>query len=207
MQLKQYGRNIYLIGAQSTGKTTLFNALRTCFSTPENSEEVPQSIEETARIIFKQEGFEFAAVDTLSDFDKYLSIQRTILRAQLKAEDEALRKGNWFISDRSGLDCLIYASNCIGREGAGVLSQTSELEQLKARMQEGRIIVCEPVADWLKDDRTGLRPIPKSKENWFAIHQEFCRLLDDLGWNYEVLPSGMTSLEEGVAFVRHGINK
>ncbi|KUI73628.1 hypothetical protein VM1G_09231 [Cytospora mali] len=207
MQSKQYGRNIYLIGAQSTGKTTLFNALRRCFLKPEDSEKVPQFIEETARIVFKQEGFEFAAVDTLSNFDKYLSVQRTILRAQLKAEDEAVKKGNWFISDRSGLDCLIYASNYIGREGAGVLSQMSELGQLKARMQEGRIIVCEPVADWLKDDGTGFRPIPKSKEHWFAIHQEFCQLLDDLGWNYEVLPSGMTSLEERVAFVRHGMNK
>lgn len=206
MPPKQPPQNIYIVGAQSTGKTTLLNSLRAHFdrapSIPEAGK--PQIIEETARIVFKQEGFRFAAVDTQSNFDEYLGIQRSILKAQLEAEDEALRKGKWFISDRSGLDCLIYAAKYVGREGAEQLSETHELAKLKARMQEGRIIVCEPVADWLKDDGTGFRPIPELKEQWLAVHKEFCELLGDLGLRYEVLPARITSLEERVTVVLSG---
>lgn len=204
MQPKQPPRSIYIIGAQSTGKTTLLNALRDHYSKPGHpDDDAPQFIEETARIVFKQEGFAFAAVDTQSNFDKYLEIQRMILKTQLEAEDEALRKGQWFISDRSGLDCLIYASKYVGREGAEALSQTPELARLNVRMQKGRIVVCEPVLDWLKDDGTGFRPIPELKENWLAVHKEFCELLDRLGWEYNVLPSSMRSLQERVAFALH----
>lgn len=194
-------RNVYIIGAQSTGKTTLLNALRVHYSKPGISEhDAPEFIEETARIVFKQQGFAFAAVDTRSNFDKYLEIQRMILKTQLEAEDEALRRGRWFISDRSGIDCLIYASKYVGKEGAEALAQTHEMERLKARMEESRIIVCEPVADWLEDDGTGHRPIPELKENWLAVHGEFCKLLDGLGWKYDILPSSIMSLEERVIF-------
>ncbi|ROW12902.1 hypothetical protein VPNG_04762 [Cytospora leucostoma] len=195
-------KNIYIIGAQSTGKTTLLNALRAHFDRAPSVSEVdkPQIIEETARIVFKQEGFKFAAVDTLSNFDEYLGILRLILKAQLEAENEALRKSKWFISDRSGLDCLIYAAKYLGHEGAEQLSKTPELAKLKARMQEGRVIVCEPVADWLKDDGSGFRPIPEIKEQWLAVHTEFCELLNGLGLRYEVLPARITSLEERVTF-------
>ena len=194
-------RNIYIIGAQSTGKTTLLNALRRHFSHAGTSDDPePQFIEETARLVFKQKGFTFAAIDTQSDFDKYLEIQQAILRTQLEAEDEALRKGKWFVSDRSGLDCLIYAAKYVGTKCAEELSRMPELERLKTRMREGRIIVCEPVAVWLEDDGSGLRPIPEHAEQWFSVHGEFCELLDGLGWKYEVLPSRMTDLDERVAF-------
>lgn len=202
MKTQQTRRNIYIIGAQSTGKTTLLNALRIYFFKAGNpNEDAPQFIEETARIVFEQEGFKFATIDTQSDFDKYLGIQKRILKTQLEAEDGALRNGKCFITDRSGLDCLVYTSKYVGKEGADALSQTPELAELKARMQEGRVIVCEPVADWLKDDGTGFRPIPEDKEQWFAVHEEFCELLNDLGWEYEVLPSTMTHHEDRVAFV------
>lgn len=204
-RLKQPPRSIYIIGAQCTGKTTLLNALRDHYSKKRNpGGDVPQFIEETARIVFKQEGFAFSAVDTRSNFDKYLEIQRTILRTQLEAEDKALRKGEWFISDRSGLDCLIYTTKYVGREGAEVLSRTPDFTRLKVRMQEGRVIVCEPVLDWLEDDGTGFRPIPELKEDWLAVHKEFCELLDGLGWEYDVLPSSMRSIQERVAFVVRG---
>ncbi|ROW06586.1 hypothetical protein VMCG_04458 [Cytospora schulzeri] len=74
------------------------------------------------------------------------------------------------------------------------------MAQLKVRMQEGRIIVCEPVLDWLEDDGTGFRPIPELKEDWLAVHKEFCEPLDGLGGRYHVLPSSM-SLQERVSFV------
>ncbi|KAK7747936.1 hypothetical protein SLS53_001188 [Cytospora paraplurivora] len=123
------------------------------------------------------------------------------MKAQLEAENEALRKSKRFISDRSGLDCLIYAAKSVRRKGAEQLSETPELANLKARMQEGRIIVCEPVVDWLKDDGTGFRPIPELKAQWLAVHKEFSELPNGLGLRYEVPPARVTSLEERVTFV------
>jgi predicted ATPase len=297
-------KNIYIIGAQSTGKTTLVNALEAYFQSQKKNTNhhdpssqrqrqqfpKPKIIKEVARTVLTKHAF--TAKDITSSKDRCMGLQRLILSAQAEAERGALRElelgsepnlepnmepvaesesisesgsrsghelapglGNglghglgpesisgsgsghgsglghghgekWFISDRSGVDPIVYAYQHINAQAAEELMATPEWKELKERMRKGLVVVCEPRVvgegresgesaegvesvdresvsvsrSWLTDD--GVRLMPASLEEWKGFHDLFCRVLEErMGLGFVVLPCGLVGIGERVAFV------
>jgi predicted ATPase len=141
----------------------------------------------------------FTANDITSSPARALALQNLILQAQLSAELDALGKGWWFISDRSGADPIVYARKYVSEDAASNLVKSAEWSELGERMRQSLVIVCEAGADWLTDDR--VRLMPQSKDDWVAFHQLFCRCLDEWGVKYEILPCSVTGIGERVSFI------
>lgn len=187
--------NIYIIGAQNTGKTTLVKALKKHFDRHENCKwqdkqiSAPKVIEELARGVLRKHGF--TADDISSSQVRAIELQRLILEAQLQAEVEF--GDTWFISDRSGFDPIIYAQRYVGNDAAQDLMASKEFIALKESMQKSLVIVCEAGADWLYDD--GVRLMPTSKDDWVAFHSLFCTSLKMADIAYIILPHSMTPIE------------
>ncbi|KAF4628610.1 hypothetical protein G7Y89_g9546 [Cudoniella acicularis] len=194
-------RNIYIVGAQCTGKTTLTNALEDHFKNTDdlvgNPISGPKFIKEVARTVLKQH--DFTASDIKFSPAKAFALQRFILKAQLAAESAISETGDWFISDRSGADPLVYARRYVGKDAESGLAQSSEWKELQGRLRKSLVIVCEAGADWLTDD--GVRLMPEDREDWVGFHQLFCRFLDEWDVKYEVLPFAVITLPERVEFV------
>ena len=95
---------------------------------------------------------------------------------------------------------------------------TPEWMELRERMREGLVVVCEPRAvgegadgesreggesgskSWLTDD--GVRLMPASLEEWKGFHDLFCRVLKErMGLGFVVLPCELVGVGERVAFV------
>ncbi|KAL6884101.1 AAA domain-containing protein [Trichoderma longibrachiatum] len=189
-------RNIYIIGAQCTGKTSLVNALEASFAdrfttTP------PAIVREVARSVLKTHGF--TASDITSDPGRCLQLQSFILEAQLSSEREALARNTWIISDRSGLDPIIYASRHVGEEAAKFLTSSDHWQELRERMSQSLVFVCETVEAWLVSD--GVRLMPRDVEDWMEYDREFCRMLEVEGIGYQKIPRSVEKLEDRVAFV------
>jgi nicotinamide riboside kinase len=196
-------RDVYIVGAQCTGKTTLVKALQDHFNKGDNFYERdghgisrPKIITEIARIVLQEHNF--TADDIKSSPTRALALQQLILQAQLSAE-RAMSEGEWFVSDRSGVDPIIYTRKYVSKDAESDLIKSPEWLELRERMRKSVVIVCEAGADWLTAD--GVRLMPESREDWIGFHQLFCRCLDDLGLNYEVLPCEVACLHERVAFV------
>ena len=115
------------------------------------------------------------------------------------ATEKVAETSQWFISDRSGFDPIVYARRYVGEEGARSLMEMEIWGELKERMGRSLVVVCEAGADWLVDD--GVRLMPENKEDWVAFHDLFCELLRDAGLDFVVLPCEMKHLAERVRFV------
>ncbi|KAL7622346.1 hypothetical protein AAE478_007850 [Parahypoxylon ruwenzoriense] len=192
--------NIYVVGAPCTGKTTLVKALQDHFEISSKREDTPGIISEVARTILRTQ--HFTADDIRSSPDRSLTFQQLILTAQLSAERAVLENNKWFISDRSGIDPIVYAKRYVSQEAATKLFQTLEWIELKERMGRSLIIVCEPGSGWLKDD--GVRLMPEDMEDWVQFHKMFCSTLDEMGLQYETLPHEMDNI---IDRARHVIAK
>jgi len=193
-------RNIYIIGPQSTGKTTLVNELRIeshqwSYNFPVKE---PEIISEVARSVLSKH--KFNANDITSSQERCLTLQRLILEAQAAAEKKVMERSEWFISDRSGIDPLVYARRYASAKGAAELQQLDVWNQVRARLANSLIVVCESGTPWLADD--GVRLMPQGEEDWLQLFQEFCALLDELGLRYTVVPRTMLPLSERAEFVR-----
>lgn len=196
--------NIYIVGAQCTGKTTLVKALDDHFSKTGNNEmdtaysvSRPLIISEVARNVLQEHNF--TAEDITSSPARALALQELILKAQLKAETAFSKEEGWFISDRSGADPIVYAKKYVGHDAANDFLRSQEWLDLKGRMNKSLVIVCEAGADWLTDD--GVRLMPESKDEWVGFHQLFCQSLGDWGVQFQVLPCNVTIRQERVAFI------
>jgi hypothetical protein len=67
------------------------------------------------------------------------------------------------------------------------------------------VVVCEPIAGWLKDD--GTRLMPGSFGEWMDLLQPFCSHLDESKISYDVLSSTLTSTSKRVSFVMSLLEK
>ncbi|KAH8158230.1 hypothetical protein CIB48_g10012 [Xylaria polymorpha] len=190
--------NIYIIGSQSTGKTTLVNDLSEHFEHhPIAVEARPGIIKEVARTILELHGF--TRGDIRSSKDRTLELQRLIIEGQFEAEKNELQTRPWFISDRSAVDPIIYAREYASREGADALVTSARWMEMRNRMAKSLVIVCEAGVDWLMDD--GVRLMPLDSAEWMQIHSRFCDTLAGVGLEYHVLPSRVGSRDERVKFV------
>ncbi|KAL8718567.1 MAG: hypothetical protein Q9225_004314 [Loekoesia sp. 1 TL-2023] len=192
-------QNIYIIGAQSTGKTTLVTALASYFEQPRtvSNDTIarPKVISEVARGVLQRH--RYTAEDIVSSKTRALELQRLILEAQYEAEDAA--RNDWYISDRSGLDPLVYARRYVGVDEMSALTQELPWQHLEQKMRRGLVIVCEAGGKWLVDD--GVRLMPQDRDAWLQMHATFCETLNELDIVYYVLPASITGLPHRIEFV------
>ena len=190
-------KNIYIVGAQCTGKTTLIGALSSHFTASSlSTTPAPLVFTEVARTVLRKHNL--TGSDIASSPSTNLLFQQLMIEAQYATEKVA-ETSQWFISDRSGFDPIVYARRYVGEEGARSLMEMEIWGELKERMGRSLVIVCEAGADWLVDD--GVRLMPENKEDWVAFHDLFCELLRDAGLDFVVLPCEMKDLAERVRFV------
>ncbi|KAL8853704.1 MAG: hypothetical protein Q9221_001515 [Calogaya cf. arnoldii] len=190
--------NIYIIGAQSTGKTTLVTALGEYFAENlgvEKSTFQPHQLKEVARGVLIRH--QFTANDITSSKTRALELQRLIIEAQAAAES-ALQNG-WYIADRSALDAVAYARQYVGETEAQSLREGGVWQEIEDKMRAGVVVLCEPGGEWLVDD--GVRLMPQDQTEWFALHSHFQSILAECGISYVVLSSSVSSLKQRVDFV------
>jgi len=186
-------QNIYVIGAQCTGKTTLVNALECHFKATNSSHSAsPVIIKEVARTVLQKH--KFTAADIRDSPERALQLQKLILAAQHEAETSTINNG--FISDRSGLDPVVYAKTYVGEGAAQEMMKSEVWKDIERNMRSARILVCEPGAAWLRDD--GVRLMPLDIDEWKSLHQSFCQILRQLDIAFKVVPKEMTDIHERV---------
>jgi len=116
----------------------------------------------------------------------------------MAAERSALREKSWFVSDRSGVDPIIYAMRYVGLDSARSLCESAEWSELKDRMTNSLVVLCE-AGTWLVDD--GVRLMPENKQDWIQFHAMFYTFLDEIGLQYHLVPCAMEDLSNRVSFV------
>jgi nicotinamide riboside kinase len=197
-------RNIYIIGAQSTGKSTLVNALKSSYAL-ENVGDVgqPHIIREIARTVLKAKSF--TREDITNSPSRAFELQRHILDAQREAEASASNDASysWYICDRSGLDPIVYAQLFVGKDAADVMMTSEAWRELKCKMRAGIVMLCEAGCSWLIDD--GIRLMPDDVDAWMRVDAAFRALLAAQGISYTVVSKEMISLQERVNVVRMAV--
>ena len=200
-------KSIYIIGAQSTGKTTLVNALARAFEEQATgaNKQTPRVIKEVARRIVQREA-QFSREEIASTPERALKLQHRILAAQYDAE-VTIRHANtpvsapeWYISDRSGLDPIVYARCLVGKEAAAEMLATTVWQELESRMKAGLVILCEAGGVWLQDD--GLRLMPEDLDEWLRVDASFRDMLEAQGIEYYVMSKKMLDIQDRVGLVR-----
>ncbi|KAL8732801.1 MAG: hypothetical protein Q9181_003828 [Wetmoreana brouardii] len=197
-QMPQGCPNIYIIGAQSTGKTTLVTALGEHFaqrSSLYTLTDEPAQLKEVARGVLKHHNF--TASDITSSKARALELQRLIIEAQAAAETALAN--TWYIADRSALDAVAYARQYVGIAEAESLRQGTIWHKIVQRMRAGVVVVCEPCREWLIDD--GVRLMPQDQTEWLELHSQFVDLLTGSEVRYTMLPCSISRLEDRIDFV------
>jgi predicted ATPase len=176
-------KNIYIVGAQCTGKTTLVNALESHFAS-RAAHNRPVIVREVARTVLKTHSL--AATDIRSSPQSAFEMQKLMLLAQVDAERQAMTEAGWYISDRSGVDPICYALSHAGEDAANDLLATEAWAELKPRLEGGLIVVCEAGCRWLVDD--GVRLMPLDQDEWMGFHVLFSVSWTDLGCHILFFP-------------------
>ncbi|KAF2140419.1 uncharacterized protein K452DRAFT_335572 [Aplosporella prunicola CBS 121167] len=196
--------NIYLTGAHCSGKTTLLQALQTHFLTQIHTKQ-PTIINEVVRPVMRAHAFTAADV---KDESKGPILQRATLAAQFVAEqrcnyndkDKGEGETTWFISDRSGLDPIVYAQTYVGSAAAAALQESFEWGVLRENMRGALVVLYEAGnADWVSADEVRVKY--ETVEEWEALHRCFVKMLGEQGIAFVVLPKETVDLGERVRFV------
>ena len=166
-------RSIFIIGAQCTGKTTLVNALRRHFA--ETSAQPPAIISKVARTVLKQ--LDITRDDIVNSAERCLMLQKAILLAQFEAERRLADGGQWYMSDRSALDPVVYAKLFVSETAARALVSLPQWTALEQNMKRGLVFLCESGCNWLVDD--GTRLMPKDDDDWARVDAAFRALLEE----------------------------
>lgn len=106
----------------------------------------------------------YTANNTTSSTDRPLALQNLILEAQSSAEKEALQRVDWFISDRSGFDPLVYAREHVSPQAVVEMRQLPFWMEERSVMETSLIVVCEAGMPWLMDD--SVRLMPDNEDAW-----------------------------------------
>ena len=192
-------RNIFIIGPQCAGKTTLLEAVKAHFrqqvdsAVSGSSPKMPFIIREVARTVMEESGI--TRDDIASSQPKALELQKLILKAQLDGEVEAYGSPftDWYISDRSGVDPIVYAEVHAGVNAREEMLEMTEWDLLKKRMREGVVLLCEAGnRDFLIDD--GVRYMP-SYEEWEGMNDVFKRLLKSNDIVYHLLSKDFVDMD------------
>jgi nicotinamide riboside kinase len=209
---------IFVIGASSTGKTTLCRALEQRLKLGGIT---VVHIKEVARTVMREQGFSRETVGTLA-------MQRAIMQAQIEAEENALQKISQIIDsngssadqrtttvvlicDRCAVDPVVYATMKIDADevrslktapsfkkavlrygGHGAESQVSLLATAATRLRPV-VILAGGVKEWQRQD-DGVR----SLYDPFGVTDYFRATLQQLGMSYSELGEDIKDLDERV---------
>jgi nicotinamide riboside kinase len=199
-------KTVYIIGAQCTGKTTLVNALEKSYDADAggSSHAEPSIIREVARTVLREK--EYSREDIANSPVRAFELQKHILEAQHIAETigGTSNPDSWCVCDRSGLDPIVYASLFVGPEAAAEMLASQLWKELKARMKDGIVILCEAGCHWLVDD--GTRMMPNDGTQWTQIDDAFRNLLQSQGIGYSIVSKDLADLGERVAYARGRID-
>lgn len=185
-------RNIFIIGPQCTGKTTLVLKLEEILSDESVSPSRPRIIHEVVRHIMGTENF------SVDDFgtERWIQLQQRTLTTQADIEEHLQQER--FISDRSVLDPIVYAQ--LGGDALSELRKSDHFHASVKRMQDGLVVLCEAGQKaWLSSD--GVRVAFENVERWEAMTDQFKMLLAEERIPYHVLSGEVVSVEERVNFV------
>jgi nicotinamide riboside kinase len=195
-------RNLYIIGPQCTGKTTLVNALEKTYEldTDSVSTQQPIFIREVARTVLKDKGFH--RDDITKSATRAFQLQQHILEAQYNAEVTACASNasSWFICDRSGLDPIVYTKCFVSPDAVEKLFASNTWLELEARMKESIVVLCEAGCRWLVDD--GVRLMPADTEEWTRVDATFRDLLQKRGIGYSIISKDVVDIGARVEFVQ-----
>ncbi len=185
--------NVFIIGPQCTGKTTLVLQLEKLLTKYTNiTTTQPFIIHEVVRQIMSTKHF---SADDFST-NRWIELQDLTIKAQIDAE-EALEK-HWFISDRSVLDPVVYTQ--LYTESLGKLREAEGWVASVQRMRDGVVILCEAgQRAWLSSD--AVRIAFANTEQWEAMNEQFKELLGGEDIPYHLLSRHVVSIEERVEFV------
>ncbi|KAI5303173.1 hypothetical protein KEM56_007834 [Ascosphaera pollenicola] len=200
--------HIYIVGAHSTGKTTLFESLSIMMRNYIKAANLPISlytIEERARIVH-QSGI-FSRQDLEDKKMRSHDLQHLVQKLQFEAEDQALVAASkaadqpLLLCDRSGLDPiaydLLYAPSWDETQRRLIATPTWKI--MRERMRQSLVVVCPIQPKFIKDD--GLRLIEQDLKAWDCLHAKFCELLEEHGIPFHVVPVNLLDAEERAQYV------
>ncbi|KXT15501.1 hypothetical protein AC579_3394 [Pseudocercospora musae] len=200
----QQQSNIYIVGPSCTGKTTLLNGLKEYFEQQSLSfgGAPPAIIAETAREVLKE--LDFKQGEYFHDPKKVLTLQQAILNSQYNAESLASRVPHWYISDRSGLDPIVYTALFVSDTAVREMIGSPQWKYLEQKMRAGTVLLCEAGGPWLTND--GVRWMPKDEGEWTEHEQKFRTMLETLGIPFTLVSKEVLDLKErvGIALEAHG---
>lgn len=190
-------RCVYIIGPQSTGKTTLVNAL-----VRKLAGDIPV-IKEVARHVLRDKNYSREDVDS-SDPERRFSLQRDIFAAQIEMENRCLgsEKNIYFLSDRSAIDPIVYLAHYSGTEDRSKITSTQDWREVRRRYADtakSSIILLLPVIEFLVDD--DIRYVAKSSEDWHALATSFQEFMKDAKIPYVEIGEECLKIEERVTLI------
>jgi nicotinamide riboside kinase len=190
-------KSIYVVGPQSTGKTTLINALK------QRLDPAVPVIREVARKVMQDKGYTREDVDS-DDGERRFSMQRDIFNAQLEAEGKILDSETdaTLLSDRCAIDPVVYLAHYSGAEDARKITSTDDWQKVCRRYADttrSLIILLLPVMEFLVDDN--IRYVAKSVQEWRALATTFQTLMKEEGIPVVEIGEECLELQERVAVV------
>ena len=179
---------VYIIGPSSTGKTTLCKALSKRLGVSG-----PAVITEVARDVMRRTGFSRATVGQLA-------MQKAILEAQVDRQDAVRDLPGVKLSDRSGIDPIVYAmltaaSGEEALERRQALVSTPPFQRALPEYRAALVLLLKPVPEWVVDD--GVRSLDDQVE----CLEVFRRVLFDLQIPFEEMGLEVLDIEERVDIV------
>jgi nicotinamide riboside kinase len=188
---------IYVVGPQSTGKTTLVNALA------EKLGHDLRVIKEVARQVMQEKGYTREDVDS-DDRERRFSMQKDIFNAQLRAENKILdpETNACFLSDRSAIDPVVYLRHYSGHEESSRITSTSDWRRTRKRYADSErslIVLLLPVMEFLVDD--DIRYVPKSHQDWRGLATTFQTFMKEEGIPTIQMGEECFDIEERIAVV------
>jgi nicotinamide riboside kinase len=192
--------NVYIIGPQSTGKTTLVKALVDCLGG-----NVPV-IQEVARNVMREKGYSRIDVDSNDDERKF-GLQCDIFNAQVEKELVLTQAGTPFVSDRSAVDPLIYLLHYSGRETTNRITSKDEWRKVRDRYadtNQSLIVLLSPVREFLIDD--DVRYMSKSLNDWHLLAADFRLFLAEEEIPFIEIGKDVLDIKDRVAHVILGLN-
>jgi nicotinamide riboside kinase len=198
---KCLGRNVYIIGPQSTGKTTLVNAMA------QSLEGDVHVIQEIARTVMRERGYSRNDVDS-DNSERRFTLQQDIFNAQVEKEMMFLQSGKEFLSDRSAVDPLIYLMHFSGQNEVNRITSTDKWRKVRSRYadyNQSLVVLLSPVASFLVDD--DVRYMSKSLDDWNALASNFRLFLDQEKIPFVEIGEEILDIKERVTEVMQNLEK
>ncbi|KAK5070432.1 bifunctional uridylate/adenylate kinase [Lithohypha guttulata] len=188
--------SVYLIGVSATGKTTLTGDLAKHFQEHEPERRVA-IISEVARELVLSSGVKPEQIR--AGEENAMKLQKQILETQLERENEARTKADLILSDRFGIDPVVFAMKYGSEQKSRALLDSDAWKVLRERMTRSLVILCEPVMEWFAEDL--VRVVPESSKEVYEVHDTFCEILQAQGISFMLLKRSILERQERVDLV------